>query len=132
MQIKIIKSLFGIQKLFSPCIFLSSVMSLYLMLLLKTKQCTKTDFFINFISQIQHLKDKEFKLTRELERLRGHLIQIEDGYTTEALGSEEREKELRNRLAVAEERLSSSSTQVEFARYVCMYSNIKCTLNSPF
>ena len=50
---------------------------------------------------------------RELERLRSHLLQIEDGYTQEALQAEEREKELRNRLASAEERALSSSSAVE-------------------
>ncbi|XP_012939983.1 thyroid receptor-interacting protein 11 [Aplysia californica] len=66
-------------------------------------------------AEIQHMKDKEFKLSRELERLRGHLLQIEEGYTKEALDSEEREKDLRNRLAVAEEQLMSSSSHVERA-----------------
>lgn len=41
---------------------------------------------------------------------------MEDGYTQEALEAEEREKDLRNRLAVAEEKLISSSSLMESAR----------------
>lgn len=55
---------------------------------------------------------------REVERLRGHLLQIEDGYTQEALAAEEREKDLRNRLAIAEERAQSSTSAVQNAKYV--------------
>lgn len=42
--------------------------------------------------------------------------QMEDGYTQEALDAEEREKDLRNRLAAAEERVISSSSLMESAR----------------
>ncbi|XP_030843782.1 thyroid receptor-interacting protein 11-like isoform X2 [Strongylocentrotus purpuratus] len=55
----------------------------------------------------------EQKLMRELERLRNHLIQMEDTYTQEALQAEEREKELRNRLSMAEEHAHSSSSAVQ-------------------
>ncbi|XP_071079460.1 thyroid receptor-interacting protein 11-like isoform X4 [Haliotis cracherodii] len=65
--------------------------------------------------EIARLKEKEMKLSRELERLRQHLLQIEEGYTGEALEAEEREKELRNRLAVAEEKILSSSSAVQNA-----------------
>lgn len=41
---------------------------------------------------------------------------MEDGYTQEALEAEEREKDLRNRLAVAEEKCISSSSLMESAR----------------
>lgn len=41
---------------------------------------------------------------------------MEDGYTQEALDAEEREKDLRNRLAAAEERVISSSSLMESAR----------------
>ncbi|XP_041453296.1 thyroid receptor-interacting protein 11-like isoform X1 [Lytechinus variegatus] len=57
----------------------------------------------------------EQKLMRELERLRSHLIQMEDTYTQEALQSEEREKELRNRLSTAEEHAHTSSHAVQSA-----------------
>jgi chromosome segregation ATPase len=65
--------------------------------------------------QLSKLSERERKLGRELERLRNHLLAIEEGYTQEALGAEEREKELRNRLAAAEERASSSSSAVKNA-----------------
>lgn len=48
--------------------------------------------------------------------MRSHLVQIEESYTVEALESEEREKELRNRLAVAEEKAAHTSTAVQQAR----------------
>ena len=66
--------------------------------------------------QIEKLKEREHKLNREVDRLRQHLLQIEEAYTQEALEAEEREKDLRNRLAGAEEQLLSSSTAVAHAR----------------
>ena len=66
--------------------------------------------------QIAKLQEKEAKLTREVERLRTHLLQIEEGYTQEAIAAEDREKELRNRLAAAEEKVLSSSHAVNAAR----------------
>lgn len=60
-----------------------------------------------------HLAEREQKLQRELDRLRSHLLTIEEGYTTEALAAEEREKELRNRLAAAEENAMNSSNAVQ-------------------
>ncbi|XP_021378002.1 thyroid receptor-interacting protein 11-like isoform X3 [Mizuhopecten yessoensis] len=60
-------------------------------------------------------KEREAKALRELERLKGHLLQVEESYTKEALEAEEREKDLRNRLAGAEESLISSSSAVENA-----------------
>ena len=54
----------------------------------------------------------------QVERLRSHLVSIEEGYTADLLQSEEREKELRNRLAIAEEKAASTSTAVQHARFV--------------
>ncbi len=68
------------------------------------------------VAQISRLEEREARLQREVERLRGHLLQIEEGYTQEALAAEEREKELRNRLAAAEEKALSSSHAVHAAR----------------
>ncbi|KAL4238385.1 Golgi organization [Mactra antiquata] len=67
------------------------------------------------LKNIQSLEEKNAKLNRELDRLRQHLIQIEDGYTKEAIAAEEREKDLRTRLATAEENVYSSSSAVESA-----------------
>lgn len=53
----------------------------------------------------------------QVDRLRSHLVSIEEGYTADLLQSEEREKDLRNRLALAEEKAASTSTAVQHARY---------------
>ncbi|XP_053357855.1 thyroid receptor-interacting protein 11 [Clarias gariepinus] len=66
-------------------------------------------------SELQHTRDKEQRLKLELERLRNHLLEIEDSYTREALGAEDRETELRRRVAMLEEKLVSSSSAVESA-----------------
>ncbi|KAK2168355.1 hypothetical protein LSH36_17g00045 [Paralvinella palmiformis] len=66
-------------------------------------------------NEIQRLKERGGKSAKELERLRGHLLSIEENYTQDALAAEEREKELRNKLAVAEEKALSSSTAVQAA-----------------
>ena len=65
-----------------------------------------------FSSQLQHVRDKEQRLNLELERLRNHLLEIEDSYTREALAAGDREAELRKRVAM----LASSSSAVENAR----------------
>ncbi|XP_051942917.1 thyroid receptor-interacting protein 11 [Hippocampus zosterae] len=66
-------------------------------------------------TELQHVRDKEQRLNLELERLRNHLLEIEDSYTREALAAEDRETELRRRVALLEERLASSSSAVESA-----------------
>ncbi|XP_062621863.1 thyroid receptor-interacting protein 11-like isoform X2 [Saccostrea cucullata] len=81
------------------------------MMALKQRQSEQA----GLLQEIQKLKEKDSKSQKELERLRGHLIQMEDGYTQEALAAEEREKDLRNRLAVAEEKVISSSSIMESA-----------------
>lgn len=75
----------------------------------RTRECHQ------FQAEIDHWREKEMKMNKELQRLRQHLIETEDSYTKEALESEEREKSLRNRLAIAEDQLSSSSSQIELA-----------------
>lgn len=67
-------------------------------------------------TQIQHLREKEQRLNQELERLRNHLLEMEDSYTREALAAEDREVKLRKKVLVLEEKLVSSSTAVENAR----------------
>lgn len=66
-------------------------------------------------SELQHMRDKEQRLKQEVERLRNHLLEIEDSYTREALAAEDREGELKRRVALLEERLASSSNAVESA-----------------
>ncbi|KAH6925682.1 hypothetical protein HPB50_008555 [Hyalomma asiaticum] len=63
--------------------------------------------------QVHELQLKEAKLSKELERLRSHLIQMEESYTREALEAESREESLRTRLMKLEEwaRVSESAAQ---------------------
>ncbi|XP_010188419.1 PREDICTED: thyroid receptor-interacting protein 11, partial [Mesitornis unicolor] len=68
-------------------------------------------------SEIQHLREKEQRLNQELERLRNHLLEMEDSYTREALAAEDREVKLRKKVLILEEKLMSSSTAVENASH---------------
>ena len=70
-----------------------------------------------FPFQLQHLRDKEQRLNLELGRLRNHLLEIEDSYTREALAAEDRETELRRRVALLDDKLATSSSAVENARF---------------
>ncbi|XP_048709301.2 thyroid receptor-interacting protein 11 isoform X3 [Caretta caretta] len=82
------------------------------MLALKQKQMESSALQ----NEVQHLRDKEQRLNQELERLRNHLLEMEDSYTQEALAAEDRETKLRKKVMVLEEKLVSSSTAVEHAR----------------
>lgn len=62
------------------------------------------------------MREKEQRLNQELERLRNHLLEMEDSYTREVLAAEDREAKLRKKVSVLEEKLVSSSTAVENAR----------------
>ncbi|KFQ92138.1 Thyroid receptor-interacting protein 11, partial [Nipponia nippon] len=68
-------------------------------------------------SEIQHFREKEQRLNQELERLRNHLLEMEDSYTREALAAEDREVKLRKKVLILEEKLVSSSTAVENASH---------------
>uniref|UniRef100_A0A8C9WX15 Thyroid hormone receptor interactor 11 n=1 Tax=Sander lucioperca TaxID=283035 RepID=A0A8C9WX15_SANLU len=81
------------------------------MMALKQKQMETTAIQ----TELQHVRDKEQRLNLELERLRNHLLEIEDSYTREALGAEDRETELRRRVALLDEKLATSSSAVENA-----------------
>ncbi|KAG9336763.1 hypothetical protein JZ751_003111 [Albula glossodonta] len=81
------------------------------MLALKQKQM-ETSALQN---ELQHMRDKEQRLKLELERLRNHLLEIEDSYTREALAAEDRETDLRKKVALLENKLATSSSQVENA-----------------
>ncbi|XP_070776632.1 thyroid receptor-interacting protein 11 [Enoplosus armatus] len=81
------------------------------MMALKQKQMETTALQI----ELQHMRDKEQRLNLELERLRNHLLEIEDSYTREALAAEDRETELRRRVALLDEKLATSSNAVENA-----------------
>ncbi|KAJ8289661.1 hypothetical protein GJAV_G00003870 [Gymnothorax javanicus] len=81
------------------------------MLALKQKQMENSALQ----NELQHTKDKEQRLKLELERLRNHLLEIEDSYTREALAAEDRETELRKKVALLEDKLATSSSAVENA-----------------
>uniref|UniRef100_A0A3Q3KFQ2 Thyroid hormone receptor interactor 11 n=1 Tax=Mastacembelus armatus TaxID=205130 RepID=A0A3Q3KFQ2_9TELE len=81
------------------------------MMALKQKQMETTAVQ----TELQHMRDKEQRLSLELERLRNHLLEIEDSYTREALAAEDRETELRRRVAMLDEKLATSSSAVENA-----------------
>ncbi|NXV84063.1 TRIPB protein, partial [Atlantisia rogersi] len=83
------------------------------MVALKQKQMESTALQ----SEIQHLREKEQRLNRELERLRNHLLEVEDSYTREAVAAEDREVKLRKKVLILEEKLVSSSTAVENASH---------------
>uniref|UniRef100_A0A8C3S4G5 Thyroid hormone receptor interactor 11 n=1 Tax=Chelydra serpentina TaxID=8475 RepID=A0A8C3S4G5_CHESE len=83
------------------------------MLALKQKQMESSALQ----NEVQHLRDKEQRLNQELERLRNHLLEMEDSYTQEALAAEGRETKLRKKVMVLEEKLVSSSTAVENASH---------------
>ena len=50
--------------------------------------------------EVNNVIDKKKKLEYELERLKHHLMEIEEANTNEALAAEEREKELKKKLQV--------------------------------
>ena len=59
--------------------------------------------------------EKKRRVEGEVERLRGHLVQVEEGYTLELVEGEDREKELRRRVAQLEDQLrvaTHTSTEV--------------------
>lgn len=51
-------------------------------------------------------------MAAELQRLRQHLIQVEEGYTEELLLAEDREKQLRTRLAHCEQQIEHLEHQL--------------------
>ncbi|XP_063804647.1 thyroid receptor-interacting protein 11 isoform X2 [Pseudophryne corroboree] len=83
------------------------------MLALKQKQMESA----SLQNELQHLREKEQRLNQELERLRNHLLEMEDSYTREALAAEDRETDLRKKVNLLEERLLSSSNAVETASH---------------
>lgn len=68
------------------------------------------------LTQLSNVKEKESRLAGECERLRQHLVAVEETYTAEALKGEEREATLRSTLAKMEEKLNSHSSLFNSAR----------------
>ena len=64
--------------------------------------------------EVSSVIEKKRRVEGEVERLRGHLVSVEEGYTTELVEAEEREAGLRKRVASLEDQLrvaSVSSTE---------------------
>lgn len=70
-----------------------------------------------FLYQVHEQCEKESVLLKQLDRLRLHLVSVEESYTQEALKAEEQVKDLQNKLALAEEKIKNSSTAYTSARY---------------
>ena len=51
--------------------------------------------------EVNNVIEKKKRLELELERLKEHLLAVEEGYTQEALATEQRERELRKKLQVS-------------------------------
>ncbi|EEB19544.1 conserved hypothetical protein [Pediculus humanus corporis] len=60
--------------------------------------------------EVQVTLEKESNARKEFERLRQHLIEVEDHYTEEAVESEKIINDLKSKLMAAEEQLKNSST----------------------
>ncbi|XP_071449660.1 thyroid receptor-interacting protein 11-like [Hetaerina americana] len=61
-------------------------------------------------NEVHEMLEKETALQDELQRLRLHLVSVEDRYTKEAVNAEERIAFLKNKLTQVEERLHASSS----------------------
>ncbi|XP_076306419.1 thyroid receptor-interacting protein 11-like isoform X2 [Tachypleus tridentatus] len=70
---------------------------------------------VDLQNKIHLLEENEVHMYSEVERLRCHLLQIEEMYTKEALNAEEREKSLRQQLIRAEEKAQESSSAASSA-----------------
>lgn len=55
--------------------------------------------------EVSSIIEKKKRVEGEVERLRNHLVQVEEGYTLELMEAEEREKELRKKVAGLEDNL---------------------------
>ncbi|ESO07317.1 hypothetical protein HELRODRAFT_191137 [Helobdella robusta] len=61
---------------------------------------------------LSRLQDREKKLMKECDRLREHLLEMEEGYNKEMLDAEAREKMLRSQLIAAEDKIQSLNQSV--------------------
>ncbi|XP_039280200.1 thyroid receptor-interacting protein 11 isoform X2 [Nilaparvata lugens] len=61
-------------------------------------------------NEVQEQHEKEASLIKEIERLREHLVNVEDSYTQEMVKAEEKVQELQQRLSQANEKVKNSST----------------------
>ncbi|GIY96539.1 thyroid receptor-interacting protein 11 [Caerostris extrusa] len=66
----------------------------------------------NLRNEMQRMKSTEIHLKSELERLRQHLLEIEENYTSEAVKAEEKQKRLQDELVEVRRRAEITSTAV--------------------
>lgn len=66
---------------------------------------------IELRKEVNNVIDKKRRLEQEVDRLKQHLVQVEEGYTQEALEHEEKHEQLQKKLRVTEEALSLASNQ---------------------
>ena len=59
--------------------------------------------------EVNSVIDKKKRLEQELQRLKQHLVTVEETYTQEAVESEERERSLRTKLAQCEDQLRTAN-----------------------
>uniref|UniRef100_UPI00358E1BCD thyroid receptor-interacting protein 11 isoform X2 n=1 Tax=Myxine glutinosa TaxID=7769 RepID=UPI00358E1BCD len=64
-------------------------------------------------AELKRCGEREHRTQQEVQRLRSHLLEVEETYTREALAAEAREADLRCRLAALQERLDVSSSSLE-------------------
>ena len=68
--------------------------------------------------KVQEQYEKESLHQKELDRLRKHLVEVEEIYTQEMLKAEAYAKEILNKLVQTEEQIKNSSTAYTSARFV--------------
>uniref|UniRef100_A0A8C4WV09 Thyroid hormone receptor interactor 11 n=1 Tax=Eptatretus burgeri TaxID=7764 RepID=A0A8C4WV09_EPTBU len=64
-------------------------------------------------AELKRCGEREHRMQQEVQRLRSHLLEVEETYTREALAAEAREADLRCRLAALQECLDVSSSSHE-------------------
>lgn len=78
----------------------------------------------NFKNNLLNEEQQQQRLSKELERLREHLVEMSDSYNREAVEAEEREKQLRLALSKAEEKLQQQGANLETSRFVFFFNKM--------
>ena len=76
---------------------------------LETKLFSRENEVRELHREVKSVIDKKKWVEGEVERLRAHLVQVEEGYTQELMQGEEREQELRMRVGQLEDRVKKAS-----------------------
>ena len=90
----------------------------------KDERMKKLEVLLNDkVNELSEVKLRNEKLSPELVRLRNHMLQIEEGYTQEALMAEEREKQLRTKLFQVEENLQRATSSSGVLELVSVFDS---------